>query len=168
MLPDLLKENLLLVICGTAVGKTSAKNRCYYADRRNEFWNILYKVGLTPIKLCPERYHELLDYGIGLVDLVKRKAGSDKDLSTNDFDIHGFKQKIKRYHPKIVCFNGKKSAKIVLRKRRVEYGYQKEQIGNSRLFVAPSTSGAARRYFHIKWWQELANDIKKYRQMLNI
>jgi len=165
VLPDLLEENLLLVICGTAVGRYSAKTGCYYADPRNKFWRVLYEVGLTPVRLCPERYRDLINYGIGLVDVVKRRVGSDKDLSTNDFDVHGFKQKIERYCPKVVCFNGKKVAKLVLHRREVKYGYQKERIGDTRLFVAPSTSGAAGRWWDIKWWQKLADDIMKYRQV---
>jgi len=171
MLPDLLKEGILLLICGTAVGRESARRKCYYSHHTNKFWDVLYKTGLTDKRLCPERYYELLEYGIGLVDLAKKKAGVDKELTKSDFDIDKFIQKIKQYRPKVVCFNGKTVAKIVLgklfNKKNVEYGFQKEQIGDTLIFVAPSTSGNASRWFDIKYWQELANHIRNLRCSLS-
>jgi TDG/mug DNA glycosylase family protein len=160
MLSDLLKKNLMVVICGTAVAKCSAERGSYYVGVGNKFWSVLYKVRLTPIQLKTENYQVLLKYGIGLTDLVKKKAGTDDKLSSDDFDVKEFKRKIQDFCPKIVCFNGKKAAKVVLCKK-VEYGYQKELIGISRLFVAPSTSGVAKRWWDQKWWQELSDFIKK-------
>ncbi len=160
MLPDLLKKDLTLIICGTAVGKHSAERVSYYASAGNRFWSVLYEVGLTPILLKSENYQDLLKYGIGLTDLVKKKAGSDSKLSPDDFEVEGFKRKIQDLRPKVVCFNGKKAAKVVLRKKRVEYGYQKEQIGIIRLFVAPSSSGAVKRWWDPEPWRKLSDSIK--------
>jgi len=161
MLPDLLKKNLRVVICGTAVANYSAKVVSYYAHPGNQFWQVLYETGLTPYKLNPKDYQKLLEYGIGLTDLAKNKAGSDSEVPSHAFDIEEFKRKIRCYRPKVVCFNGKKAAKIYLREKCVKYGPQKEQIGSPRLFVAPSTSGAAKRWWDQKWWQELSDIIKK-------
>jgi double-stranded uracil-DNA glycosylase len=47
MLPDVLRQGLRLVICGTAAGKRSAAKKQYYAGRGNQFWKVLYNVGLT-------------------------------------------------------------------------------------------------------------------------
>lgn len=160
MLPDLLEKNLRVLICGTAVANYSAKVESYYAGVGNKFWCVLHEVGLTPVKLKSEDYRNLLKYGIGLTDLVKNKAGPDRGLSRDDFDIEGFEIKIQCYRPKAICFNGKKAAKVYLDKKDVEYGFQKKQIGTSRLFVAPSTSEAAKRWWNQKWWQELSNSIK--------
>jgi len=44
---------------------------------------------------------------------------------------------------------------VYLERKKVNYGIQKESINNTRLFVAPSTSGAASKYWDIKWWQYL-------------
>ncbi len=85
MLPDLLCENLSLVICGTAAGATSAQLQQYYAKPGNKFWATLYQIGLTPVRLNPAEYLRLLDYGIGLTDLVKGKAGMDHILEQEDF-----------------------------------------------------------------------------------
>ncbi len=155
MLPDLLKRNLRVVICGTAVANYSAKVGSYYAGAGNKFWRVLFEVGLTPVMLNSKDYQKLLKYGIGLTDLAKNKAGPDSKIPSHAFDIERFKKKIQDCRPKVVCFNGKKAAKIYLRKKYVEFGLQKEQIESTHLFVAPSTSRAANRWWDQKWWQEI-------------
>jgi TDG/mug DNA glycosylase family protein len=94
--------------------------------------------------------------GIGLTDVVKRKAGTDDELGTGDFDVEGFTSRIAFHAPRVVCFNGKKAGKIVLGRERIEYGIQPERIGDSLVFVAPSTSGSARGYWDIRHWRDVA------------
>ena len=159
MLPDLLDENLELVICGTAVGTTSASKQQYYAQPNNQFWQVLYEVGLTSRLLTPREYAELLEEGIGLTDLVKKQAGMDRDLQDRDFGAPALRAKLHHYQPQVLCFNGKRAAQEFLQ-RKVDYGVQPEQVGRTQIYVAPSTSGAARRWWDIKWWEELAALVK--------
>ena len=120
ILPDVLDLNLKVVFCGTAAGNESANQRAYYAGRGNQFWDVLYRVGLTPRKLKPKEYRELLKYEIGLTDLLKVSYGSDRELASSDYDIDGFKNKILRCSPAVLAFNGKTSAKICFG-RKVNY-----------------------------------------------
>jgi len=159
MLPDLLDEDLELVICGTAVGATSASKQQYYAQPSNQFWQVLYEVGLTSRLLTPREYAELLEEGIGLTDLVKKQAGMDSDLQDCNFGASALRAKLHHYQPQVLCFNGKRAAQEFLR-RKVDYGVQPEQVGRTQIYVAPSTSGAARRWWDIKWWEELAAFVK--------
>ncbi len=160
MLPDVLEQNLKVVFCGTAVGTKSAERQAYYAGPGNKFWKILHNVGLTPHTLQPEEYHTLPKYRLGLTDLVKRKSGMDADLESNDFDIASFEEKILMFSPQIVCFNGKKAAKEFLSVKKVGYAFLDEKIGGTRLFVAPSTSGAANGYWDDKHWIHLSRAFK--------
>lgn len=155
MLSDLLTHNLNLVICGTAVGNASAQSNQYYAKPGNRFWQALFEAGFTPTLLTPPEYERLLSYKIGLTDLVKHKSGMDTGLNTDDFGRDILRQKIQDYQPKYLCFNGKRAAEEYLL-RKVEFGLQPEKIGNTYLFVAPSTSGAARGWWNIDIWRELA------------
>lgn len=155
MLPDLLQPDLLLVICGTAVGNASAERQQYYAGRGNKFWKTLYEVGLTGARLEPAEYRRLLDYRIGLTDLVKLVSGMDKHLKETDFDRPGLVAKMERYQPRVLCFNGKKAAETYLL-RKPAFGLQPERIGATRIFVAPSTSGAANSSWDINLWRALA------------
>jgi double-stranded uracil-DNA glycosylase len=77
MLPDLLRPNLSVVFCGTAAGTVSAEAEAYYAHPHNKFWSIVHETGLTPVKLKPHEFGKLLDFKIGLTDLVKDVHGND-------------------------------------------------------------------------------------------
>ncbi len=57
-----------------------------------------------------------------------------------------------------LAFNGKNPARAAL-ERDVAYGPQEEQIGGAAVWVLPSTSGAARRYWDVGPWRELAEAI---------
>lgn len=48
MLPDLLRPDLDVVFCGTAVSSASADLGHYYAGRGNKFWQLLFDAGFTP------------------------------------------------------------------------------------------------------------------------
>jgi TDG/mug DNA glycosylase family protein len=155
MLNDLLAYNLKIIICGTAVGNKSAQLKQYYAKPGNRFWKTLHEIRLTPTLLNPVEYEKLLTFGIGLTDLVKTKSGVDQALTKEDFDTAAFDENIQKYAPKILCFNGKRAAETYLQ-RPVEYGLQPEMIGTTEVFVAPSTSGAASKFWDIEIWREMA------------
>ena len=157
VLPDVLEPGLTVVFCGTAVGATSAQVHAYYAGRGNQFWEVLFRTGLTPRKLDPHEFRTLPKYGIGLTDLVKIRSGSDKAISSSDFDIPRFCSKIKRFTPKVVAFNGKASASAFFA-RRVDCGGPRrdERLGDTVVFVLPSTAATARRYWCDSPWHDLA------------
>jgi TDG/mug DNA glycosylase family protein len=132
-----------------------ARLKQYYARPGNKFWRTLFEVGLTLVQLEPSEYEKLLEYKIGLTDLVKGKSGMDKVLSQGDFGSAVLLQKVETYQPRYLCFNGKRAAQEFLL-RKVDYGLQPETIGSTRIFIAPSTSGAANRFWNVEIWRELA------------
>lgn len=158
VLPDLLAPGLKVVFCGPAVGHRSAAQKAYYAGSGNKFWATLLMVGLTPRRLAPAEYPELLNYGIGLTDVVKGKAGLDIEWTPGDADPTGLRSRLGKWQPRWLAFNGKAAAQIVLGKRQVLYGEQQERIGLIRLFVLPSTSGAANGYWDLTQWREFARE----------
>lgn len=156
ILPDVLPPGLPLVICGTAPGTRSAREQAYYAHPQNEFWPILYRGGVTPRLLRPQEYPTLPDYGVGLTDICKYAFGADSDLAKSDFDAAGLAERVAAAAPGILAFNGKFAAKNFLGRSRVDYGFQPDALlGTTRIFVAPSTSKLARRYWDEAVWMEL-------------
>ena len=158
ILPDVLTPNLRVVFCGTAVGRASAAAGAYYAGPGNAFWRTLHKIGLTPRELRPTEYREMPRYGIGLTDVCKVTAGSDSEVGSGRFDVERLQAKIERYAPAILAFNGKNAARAVVG-HPVSYGEQAESLADARLFVLPSTSGAARGFWDIHYWSELAAQV---------
>jgi len=156
VLDDLLARDLKIVFCGTAAGAVSARRGEYYAGPGNKFWPTLHRVGLTQRRLAPGEYRVLLKYGLGLTDVVKGQSGGDVDIDFRRSDPAGLRRKMLEYAPAVLAFNGKKAAQVFLGRTRVEYGLQTERIGDTRLFVAPSTSGAANGFWNEDLWFELA------------
>jgi TDG/mug DNA glycosylase family protein len=155
VLPDILAPGLRLVFCGTAAGTASAKARAYYAGPGNSFWATLHAVGLTPEQLKPAEVRRLSEFGIGLTDICKVRYGSDEEVGTVEFDVAGLEAKIAAAEPARLAFNGKNAARGAL-ERDVAYGLQDERLAGAKLGVLPSTSGAARRFWNIEPWRELA------------
>jgi TDG/mug DNA glycosylase family protein len=161
IVPDLLRPGLRLVFCGTAPSRVSKEKRAYYANPGNRFWPTLHAVGLTPRRFAPADYRDLLSLGIGLTDLNKREWGNDDELSADGFDAAGFARKMRRFQPGAIGFTSKNSASIFLGRDTgdIAYGRQDETIGASALFVLPSTSGQAVRYFDLAPWRVLARFV---------
>lgn len=160
VLPDVLQPGLRLVFCGTAASPTSAAVGAYYAHPGNAFWRTLAEVGLTPRQLDPAEFRLLPRYGIGLTDVVKQHAGVDVDLPAGAFDPAGLRAKIRRVAPGAVAFTSKRAAQSFFGQQVVAYGWQAVTVGPTRLYVLPSPSGAARRYWDVSLWQQLADDVR--------
>ena len=155
VLPDILGPDLAVVFCGSAVGRKSAAAGAYYAGPGNRFWPTLYEVGLTPRRLDPGEYHRVIEFGLGLTDLAKYESGGDRELTAAADDVAGLRRRIEACAPRVLAFNGKRAGRRFLG-RGVDYGMQPERSGFARIFVLPSTSGAARRYWSIAQWRALA------------
>lgn len=115
----------------------------YYAGRGNLFWPLLYESGLIPESLTYAEDYRLLEFGIGLTDLVKRPSRSSGDLSRAETRAGAvtLAEKLLTYAPRVVCFNGKGVYAWYGNRPTVTLGPQDDTIGQARVFVVPSTSG---------------------------
>jgi TDG/mug DNA glycosylase family protein len=144
-----------VVFCGTAPGTASARAGAYYAGPGNRFWATLHEVGLTPVLLRPVEFARLAEFGIGLTDISKTASGSDAQVGSQGVDRKRLTAAIASTAPRLLAFNGKNAARASLG-RPVIYGPQPETIGSAGIWVLPSTSGAARGFWDIDPWLELA------------
>lgn len=149
IIEDVLQPDLRIVFCGTALGRTSAQAKAYYAHPRNLFWAMLHEVGLTTAErpLTPSEYSRVGEFGIGLTDLCKYTFGNDNELPKGAFDVEALRKKLDRYRPAFLAFTSKKSGQAFCG-ARAELGWQ-QPVGSTRIYILPSTSPSAR------WqWQE--------------
>jgi TDG/mug DNA glycosylase family protein len=159
VLPDVLTAGLRVVFCGTQAGAASARRGAYYAGPGNKFWRTLFDTGLIPRQLGPADFSDLPRYGIGFTAVANARSGPDSALTRQHFDITGFLAKMHKHAPAVVAFNGKRAAQAVLGEERgleLGYGLQPSLLVGSRVFVLPSTSGAASGFWSIEPWRELA------------
>jgi TDG/mug DNA glycosylase family protein len=165
VLPDLLDAGVVTVFCGSAAGAASARRGLPYAGPGNKFWPMLHETGLTPRLFAPDDYCDLLGLGIGLTDVNKNQSGADSDLTPDGDDVNAVVAKIERYKPKLLAFTAKRPAQVFMKsvfgRGKVEYGLQADNIGSMAIFVLPSSSGLAIRWWEPKWWHAAADLHRK-------
>ncbi|ANW04751.1 mismatch-specific DNA-glycosylase [Bradyrhizobium icense] len=161
VLSDLLQHSLRIVLCGTAAGTTSAAERAYYAHRQNKFWKILHETGLTPELLRPNQYRNLLQYRIGLTDLVKAGVGMDRATlpKLTAVDRARLSNAIATFRPRFLAFTSKTAGEKFFDSKR-DYGEQLEPIGDTRVWILPSTSGAANGSWRPEIWHRFADEVR--------
>jgi TDG/mug DNA glycosylase family protein len=155
ILPDVLAPDLRVVFCGYAPGTASARAGAYYAGPGNRFWVTLHEIGLTPLLLRPAEFARLPEFGLGLTDVSKTASGSDREVGRRGVDPARLVAAVATASPAHLAFNGKNAARAAL-DRPVDYGPQPERIGDATIWVLPSTSGAARGFWDIGPWRDLA------------
>jgi TDG/mug DNA glycosylase family protein len=161
VLSDLLQPSLRVVLCGTAAGTTSAAERAYYAHPQNKFWKILHETRLTPEQLQPRQYRSLLQHGIGLTDLVKVAAGMDRATlpKLSAADRARLTKAIMTFRPRFLAFTSKTAGQKYFGGKR-DYGEQRDMIGDTRVWILPSTSGAANGSWQPEVWHRFAAAVR--------
>lgn len=163
VLPDLTAPGLRVVFCGTAAGTTSALEGAYYAGPQNQFWSVLHSTGLTPVQLRPAEFRRLMEWGIGLTDVCKSASGMDNEIPSGAFDPARLKAAIDQVLPDVLAFNGKTAARLALGlgpRTPVETGPLAVALGETPVWVLPSTAPTARRYWDVTPWQKLAASLR--------
>jgi len=131
----------------------------YYGHRHNRFWKTLNEVGFTPQELQPNQYRRVLEFRLGLTDLCKGASGNDDQLPKGALNIVALREVITEFQPLVLAFTSKTAGKTFCA-HKVDYGWQEETIGTTKLFVLPSTSPRARGYWNIEPWQALASAVR--------
>jgi TDG/mug DNA glycosylase family protein len=168
-LPDHLRKGMKLVIVSCNPTESSVRVGHYYAGRDNEFWPILFESGVVPE---PFDYHDdkrVIEFGIGLTDLVKRPTKSADSLSRADF-AEGrivLSQKLEEFAPRVVAFNGKLTYEQ-FSQRKCKCGLQKELLYGARVYVLPCTPGQpeqakSEKMQHFRKLAQLVKRIEKER-----
>jgi mismatch-specific thymine-DNA glycosylase len=163
-LPDYLRKGMRLVVVGCNPGERSARVGHYYAGRGNQFWPLLYESGVIPELLSYNDDKRLVEFGVGVTDLVKRPTKGFDEIERQEF-AEGrvlLAQKLEEYKPQVVAFNGK----LVYERfsgRVCKLGLQQETLYGARVFVLPSTSGqntGSERAVKMRYFKKLAALLK--------
>ena len=162
--PDVLAAGLAVVFCGINPGRVSAAAGAHFANPRNDFWRLLHTAGFTPRLYDPREQFALLDLGIGVTNAAYRTTKGSGDLRRGDFaDSAGRLEALARdLSPRALAFVGKEAFRGAFG-TRPELGPQLRTLGDSGLFVLPSTSpaNAAVPYSErLRWFRELRDWIE--------
>jgi mismatch-specific thymine-DNA glycosylase len=161
-LPDYLRKGMKLVLVGTNPTDRSARVGHYYAGRNNPFWPIMYESGVIPEPIGYEDDRRMLEFGIGMTDLVKRPTRTVEEVERQEF-AEGrvlLSQKLEELRPRVIAFHGK----IVYEKfmgRPCKLGLQKEVLYGAQVFVVPTSASedgdsAADKAVKMRYYKKLA------------
>jgi TDG/mug DNA glycosylase family protein len=141
--PDVLGPGVRVVFCGINPGHWSARAGAAFANPRNDFWRLLHAARFTPRVLAPEEQDELLAYGVGLTNAAKRTTRGSGELRRADFAgaAERLEQIAVTLRPRVIAFVGK-TAYTGTFGEPCELGLQRRRLGETSLYVLPSTSPA--------------------------
>jgi TDG/mug DNA glycosylase family protein len=146
--PDYLQPGLDLVIVGINPGLRSGASGHHYAYPGNHFWKLVYESGLIPEPLSFAEDYRMLEFGIGLTNLVDRTTREASQLTREEqaAGAENLKAKLRLHRPRIVCFNGMGIYTAFAGVKTVSLGLQPERLDEMLLFVVPSSSGRTAAY----------------------
>ena len=141
--PDVLTSDLAVVFCGINPGLHSDAKAAHFANPRNDFWRLLHAAGFTPRLIDPSEQLQVLAYGVGITNAAHRTTRGSSDLRKGDFE--GSAERLERLardlRPRAIGFVGKEAYRGPFG-GRPGHGLQERRLGESLLFVLPSTSPA--------------------------
>jgi TDG/mug DNA glycosylase family protein len=163
-LPDYLRKGMKLVIVGCNPSESSVRAGHYYAGRNNLFWPTLFESGVVPEPFDYPDDRRIIEFGIGLTDLVKRPTKGIEELKREDY-AEGrivLSQKLEEFSPRVVAFNGKMTYEQ-FSQRKCKYGLQKQLLYGAQVYVLPSTSGqnAVGKAERLKHFRGLARLVER-------
>src|SRR5215831_14508296 len=163
--PDVLEPGLRIVFVGINPGRVSAAAQAHFANPRNDFWRLLHAARLTPRLYEPPEQFALLEEGIGVTNAAYRTTPGSGDLRRADFA--GSAERLERIadelRPRWLAFVGKEAYRGVFG-TRPELGLQERTLGDSKLFVLPSTSPANAAVpwpERLRWFRDLAGRMSE-------
>ena len=160
-IPDVLAPGLRVLFCGINPGRVSAAAGAHFANPRNDFWRLLHAAGFTQELLTPPQQFDLLQEGIGVTNAAARTTPGSGDLRKADFV--GAAERLERLartlKPAWIGFVGKEAYRGTFGERP-QLGEQERRLGDTRLFVLPSTSPANAAVpweERMSWFREIAD-----------
>ena len=110
----------------------------------------------------PQQYRELLKHRIGLTDFVKTHFGMDHQIPISqltEISRARLSASIAKFRPGFLAFTSKTAGQRFLSGKR-DYGEQIERIAETRIWILPSTSGAANGSWRPEIWHQFADRVR--------
>ena len=141
--PDLIAPGLDVLFCGINPGLYSGATGHHFARPGNRFWPALHAAGFTDRLVRPWEERRLLDYGLGITNLVARATAAAAELSPEELRAGRarLERKVRRYRPRAVAVLGIGAYRSAFGRPRATMGRQPEPVGPALLWVLPNPSG---------------------------
>ncbi len=120
----------------------------HFARPGNRFWKALHGSGFTDRLLSPLEDASLLEWNLGLTNLVPRTTATADELSADELrdGARHLVDRLAPLRPRTVALLGIGAYRLGFGRPRAALGLQEEQLGASRLWVLPNPSGLNAHY----------------------
>jgi double-stranded uracil-DNA glycosylase len=147
-LPDVIADGLDILFCGINPSLMSAARGHHFARPGNRFWPALHLAGLTPRRLTPDEDRELLEYGMGITNVVARPTRAAAELSVAELreGAAALAELVARYRPRVLAVLGVTAWRTAFERPTAGLGLQPERVGGADTWVAPNPSGLNAHY----------------------
>jgi TDG/mug DNA glycosylase family protein len=148
-LPDILSDQMRVLLVGINPGLRSAQLGHHFAGPANRFWALLLASGLVGEALTFADDRRLGEWGLGLTNLVARATRGIDELTPLDYAAgrRALARKVKRYTPRLVGLVGVTLARVLGPSSAVAtIGPQDWTIAGRPVFVVPNPSGRNAHY----------------------
>lgn len=141
--PDLIAPGLSVLFCGINPGLYSGATGHHFARPGNRFWAALHAAGFTDQLLRPWQEERLLEYGLGITNLVDRATATAAELTSRELQAGqgALERKVRHYAPRVVAVLGIGAYRTAFARPKATIGLQPERLGHSALWVLPNPSG---------------------------
>jgi double-stranded uracil-DNA glycosylase len=164
------------VFVGINPGLYSVERGHYFARSTSRFWpafsasrlseQVRRALGIHTLRA--EHDAELVRFGFGFTDVVKRPSANVANLDTSDFEkwVPSLLERLQYYGPRVACFHGLTGYRPFLNIalgcacRRPTLGDQQEVVGGTSLYVVPNPSPANAHFTladQVAWYNRLAD-----------
>ena len=146
--PDIVAPGLRVLFCGINPGSVSGQLGQHFARPGNRFWKVLYGAGFTDRLLSPAEQETLLDYRLGITNLVDRTSRAASDILSDELRAGAvlLGKKAERWKPSWVAVLGVQAYRTAFRRPGSTIGRQADDLAGSGLWLLPNPSGLQARY----------------------
>jgi double-stranded uracil-DNA glycosylase len=146
--PDVIAPGLRVLFCGINPGLYSGATGHHFARPGNRFWPALFRSGFTPRLLFPWEEGDLLEWGLGITNLVTRTTPVASELTAAELRAGGeeLAAKVTRYRPRWLAVLGLTAFRQAFGLRGGAVGPWPDPLGPARVWLLPNPSGLNAHY----------------------
>lgn len=140
---DLIAPGLDVLFCGINPGLYSGATGHHFARPGNRFWPALRAGGFTDRLVRPWEERRLLEYRLGITNLVARATASAAELGPDELRAGRARlsRKVRRFRPRAVAVLGIGAFRLAFDRPGALAGRQPEPLSGALLWVLPNPSG---------------------------
>jgi len=151
VLPDYIRPELRIMFVGINPGLRSAAIGHHFAGYSNRFWKLLFDSQLIHAPLGPTDDFRLLEWDLGLTNVVARATAGIDLLTARDYELGAarLRRLVSRNRPRFVAILGITAYRHIFRlpsAQPVSLGKQTHTLAGVSVFLLPNPSGRNAHY----------------------